>query len=222
MKRTAILYFLLICGLAATAQVNPIQRNTDSCTMEISLLTCAPGTDLYSLFGHTAIRVQDIRRGMDIVYNYGTFDDSDPMFYLKFMRGIMRYSLSAETFDNFMQEYAFEHRQVVSQKLDLSCAEINNLYEALRTNTLDENRLYDYHFHTDNCTTRAGRIIETHTSDSLMYRNILPVSSSMVQESVFRCMGFTWAIAASPQIKRKQSSTVRFISDLFIEYFCAD
>jgi hypothetical protein len=65
--------------------------------MEISLLTCAPGNELYSLFGHTAIRVRDARRGMDVVYNYGTFDDTDPMFYIKFMRGIMRYSLSAQT-----------------------------------------------------------------------------------------------------------------------------
>jgi hypothetical protein len=162
--------------------VNPIPvpapANSDSCTLEISLLTCAPGTDLYSIFGHTAIRVRDARRGMDVVYNYGTFDDSDPLFYLKFMRGIMRYSLSAETYDSFMQEYTYEHRAVIGQLLNLTCAEKNNLYEALRKNTLDENRLYDYHFHTDNCTTRAGRIIEFNTSDSLVYKNILPVNSA--------------------------------------------
>jgi hypothetical protein len=146
--------------------------------MEISLLTCAPGTDLYSIFGHTAIRVRDARRGMDIVYNYGTFDDSDPLFYIKFMRGIMRYSLSAEPYDSFMQEYTYEHRAVISQILNLTCTEKNNLYEALRKNTLDENRLYDYHFHTDNCTTRAGRIIESNTSDSLVYKDILPVNSA--------------------------------------------
>ena len=134
--------------------------------MEISLLTCAPGTDLYSIFGHTAIRVRDSRRGMDIVYNYGTFDDTDPLFYVNFMQGIMRYSLSAETYENFMMEYEYEHRSVVAQVLNLNCAEKNQLYEALRKNTLEENRFYDYHFHTDNCTTRAGRIIESNTKDS--------------------------------------------------------
>src|SRR5664279_2340170 len=151
MKRTTILSVLLMFGMISIAQMNPAPVNTDSCTMEISLLTCAPGKDLYSIFGHTAIRVRDIGRGMDIVYNYGIFDDTDPMFYLKFMRGIMRYSLSAETYDSFMQEYQYEHRAVVGQVLDMSCAEKNNLYEALRKNTLDENRIYDYHFHTDNC-----------------------------------------------------------------------
>ncbi len=183
MRRTVLLSLVFMFSMISKAQVNPVSGKTDSCTMEISLLTCAPGTDLYSIFGHTAIRVQDTRRGMDIVYNYGTFDDTDPMFYLKFMRGIMRYSLSAETYDSFMQEYTFEHRAVTSQLLNLSCIEKNNLYEALRKNTQDENRLYDYHFHTDNCTTRAGRIIESQLSDSLVYKNILPENSEAANAS---------------------------------------
>lgn len=180
MKRTAILGFLILYGLTAAPQNNAGGTTMDSCSLEISLLTCAPGTDLYSIFGHTGIRVRDERRGMDIVYNYGTFDDSDPMFYLKFMRGIMRYSLSVQTYEGFMQEYEEEHRGVVAQILNLSCQEKNNLYEALRQNTLEENRYYDYHFHTDNCTTRAARIIESQTRDPLEYRNILPVNSSVV------------------------------------------
>jgi Domain of unknown function (DUF4105) len=175
MKRTVIFFLFFIGFISSRAQVN-----NDSCTLEISLLTCAPGTDLYSLFGHTAIRVKDTRRAMDIVYNYGTFDDSDPLFYVHFMRGIMLYSLSAETMDSFMMEYEYEHRNVVAQILNLSCAEKYRLYESLRKNTLDENRLYQYHFHTDNCTTRAARIIESNTADSLIYIDIFPVNSSVV------------------------------------------
>jgi hypothetical protein len=175
MKRTVIFFLLFISVISSRAQVN-----NDSCTMEISLLTCAPGTDLYSLFGHTAIRVKDTLRGIDVVYNYGTFDDTDPLFYIHFMRGIMLYSLSAETMDTFMMEYEDEHRNVVAQILNLSCAEKNRLYESLRKNTLDENRLYQYHFHTDNCTTRAARIIESNTTDSLIYKDIFPVNSSVV------------------------------------------
>jgi hypothetical protein len=148
--------------------------------MEISLLTCSPGTELYSLFGHTAIRIQDTLRGMDIVYNYGTFDDSDPLFYFYFTRGIMLYSLSVSTFKEFMMEYESEHRNVIAQILNLSCAEKYRLYDSLRKNTMDENRLYQYHFHTDNCTTRAARIIESNTSDSLIYKDIFPVNSSVV------------------------------------------
>jgi hypothetical protein len=169
MKRTAIAVLFFLSSITCFAQAD-----TDSCTMEISLLTCAPGTELYSMFGHTAIRVRDARRGMDIVYNYGTFDDTDPLFYIHFTRGIMIYSLSAETFEEFMQEYEYDHRAVIGQVLNLSCDEKNKLYESLRKNTLNENRFYQYYFHTDNCTTRAARIIESNTADSLWYENILP------------------------------------------------
>jgi hypothetical protein len=169
MKRILIAVFFFLSHITAFTQANH-----DSCSMEISLLTCAPGADLYSIFGHTAIRVRDARRGMDIVYNYGTFDDTDPLFYVHFTEGIMNYSLSAETYDSFLTEYEYEHRAVMGQVLNLSCAEKDQLYEALRKNTLDENRFYQYYFYTDNCTTRAARIIESNTKDSFWYENILP------------------------------------------------
>ena len=219
MKRTAVLSILFVLGMASYAQVNPAQEKTDSCTMEISLLTCAPGTDLYSLFGHTAIRVRDTRRGMDIVYNYGTFDDTDPMFYVKFMRGIMRYSLSADTYDSFMQEYVFEHRAVTAQVLDLSCTEKNNLYEALRKNTLDENRLYDYYFLNDNCTTRAGKIIESKVQDSLMYKNILPINSSVVLPPANGSLsgpGLTFRDMIHEYLDKQHASWSEFGIDLFL------
>ena len=169
MRHIAILILLFLSSFISRAQ--PIK---DSCTKVISLLTCAPGTDLYSLFGHTAIRVRDSARGMDIIYNYGFFDDSDPLFYVHFTKGIMRYSVNAETISNFMSEYEYEHRVVLEQVLNLSCSEKNRLYEALRANTLEENRFYNYHFHTDNCTTRAGRVIESNVNDSLFYGNTVP------------------------------------------------
>jgi hypothetical protein len=169
MKRAALVCFLFICSTLVHAQIDK-----DSCTFEISLLTCSPGPDLDALFGHTAIRIRDAQRGMDIVYNYGTFDDSDPLFYVHFTHGLMLYSLSAETFENFMAEYEYEHRAVTAQILNLNCSEKNQLYESLRKNTLEENRFYQYHFHTDNCTTRAAVVIESNTNEKLVYKNILP------------------------------------------------
>ncbi len=176
--RIVIFLICIVCSLPSWSQTNK-----DSCTLEISLLTCSPGNELYSLFGHTAIRIRDTRRGMDIVYNYGTFDDSDPLFYFYFTRGIMLYSLSASTFKDFMMEYEYEHRNVVAQILNLTCIEKNRLYDSLRRNTMDENRFYQYYFLSDNCTTRAARIIESNTTDSLIYQDIFPVNSSVVPHS---------------------------------------
>ena len=179
LKKFAAVFFLFVSSFIARGQAAP-----DSCSLEVSLLTCAPGTDLYSIFGHTAIRIQDKRRDMDIIYNYGMFNDTDPMFYLNFTKGIMRYSLGAETFDSFMVEYQMEQRPVVSQMLNLNCAEKKRIYEALRSNTLEENRFYDYRFHTDNCTTRAGKMIEGITDKPLLYNNILPTPGPSFRDMI--------------------------------------
>ncbi len=60
---------------------------TDSSGLRISLLTCSPGSELYSTFGHSALRIVDTTAGTDIVYNFGVFDFYDPDFYLKFVQG---------------------------------------------------------------------------------------------------------------------------------------
>jgi len=218
MKRIAVIAFVFF-----HFEIGFAQANSDSCTMEISLLTCAPGTDLYSIFGHTAIRVRDVRRGMDVVYNYGTFDDSDPLFYVHFTKGIMNYSLSAETFENFMAEYEYEHRPVVGQVLNLSCAEKNQLYESLRKNTLEENRFYQYRFHTDNCTTRAGRIIESNTKDPLRYENILPQPGPSYRDMIheylnpqhqyWSAFGIDMCLGMNLDIKPSNVQAIHFLPD---------
>jgi hypothetical protein len=147
---------------------------TDTSHLRISLLTCSPGVELYSTFGHTALRVTDSARGVDMVYNYGTFDDRDPNFYAKFTRGIMRYALSNYSYQEFLQEYQSENRGVIEQELLLTGEQKQKMYAALQQNALEENRYYNYYFHTDNCTTRARDMIVRQTGASVVFKNILP------------------------------------------------
>ena len=164
-----ILISLLCFGTSFFAQ------SQDTCNLRISLLTCSPGEELYSLFGHTAIRVTDKSSGVDVVFNYGTFDDSNPTeFYWNFTKGLMRYVLSAYPMQDFVTEYQMQNRGVIEQDLGLSCTEKNNLFEALKLNLREENRFYNYYFHTDNCTTRARDIIVKNAENKVEFRNILP------------------------------------------------
>ena len=149
-------------------------QTNDTCRLRISLLTCGPAAELYSTFGHTAVRVIDSAHRMDLVFNYGTFDDSSPYFYVKFTRGIMRYALSAYDFNDFLQEYISDHRSVTEQVLWLTCDEKKTLFDALKKNAQEENRYYDYQFYKDNCTTRARDIINESTNNSIAFKNILP------------------------------------------------
>ena len=147
---------------------------SDSCKLRISLLTCSPGEELYSAWGHTAIRVTDSASGTDLVFNYGTFDDSDPEFYTKFTKGLMVYALSAYPFSEFVKEYQYYERGVIEQNLQLNCTDKVRLYAALRENSRAENRFYNYYFHTDNCTSRARDMIVKNTGSPISFKTIIP------------------------------------------------
>ncbi len=132
---------------------------TDSSRLQISLITCAPGAELYSVFGHTALRIVDSAANTDIIYNYGTFNFDDPDVYSKFVRGKLMYFLSQQSFPDFLYEYAYFKRGVTEQVLQLSPIEKKEIQLSLFENVREENRYYKYDFLYDNCATRLRDII---------------------------------------------------------------
>lgn len=135
--------------------------------IRISLLTCGPGLDLYSGFGHSGIRVMDSNRRKDIVYNYGSFDFRDPDFYSKFTRGKLLYYVSKEVFFDsvklrngdyrrydFLRTYELEKRSVYEQVLDLTDDQESRVVSYLDSNAQEKNKYYKYDFLHDNCSTR--------------------------------------------------------------------
>jgi hypothetical protein len=172
MQKARVAFIFLLSFIIAQRTFS----QSDSCGLKISLLTCSAGEELYSAFGHTAIRVTDAATGMDMVFNYGTFDDSDPNFYLKFTKGLMNYALSAYPFTDFVYEYQVQKRGVIEQVLQLSCAEKNSIFNTLRDNAQEQNRFYNYYFHTDNCTTRACDVVIKNTAQPVVFKNILPAT----------------------------------------------
>lgn len=131
----------------------------DSSRLQVSLITCAPGAELYSVFGHTALRIVDSAANTDIIYNYGTFNFDDPDFYSKFVRGKLMYFLSQQSFPDFLYEYAYFKRGVTEQVLQLSQTEKKKIQSSLFENVREENRYYKYDFLYDNCATRLRDII---------------------------------------------------------------
>lgn len=128
---------------------------------QISLLTCDPGDQLYSAFGHSAIRVLDKENNQDIVFNYGTFDFNTPFFYVKFTQRTLDYMLSVSTYERFLYEYNYFNRNVREQVLDLNPEQARQLVQFLQVNYLPENRFYRYDFFYDNCATRIRDAFET-------------------------------------------------------------
>lgn len=146
-----ILTFLLFWSFWCQSQNNPVQ---------ISILTCAPGQDIYSIYGHNAIRVLDKNTGSDLVYNYGTFDFKTKGFAIKFMLGKLPYTLDVAPYDRFLMEYNYFQRAVNEQVLNIDSTQTQNIITYLAKNMQPENRTYKYDFFMDNCATRLRDIID--------------------------------------------------------------
>lgn len=134
----------------------------------LSLLTCAPGEELYARYGHTAIRVEDKPNNLDVVFNYGIFDFNTEHFYWKFVRGETWYELGAAPYYWFMREYELTNRPVYEQELNLTSEQRQQLWDALLTNFQPENRKYLYNFVFDNCATRPYYLIARTLGDTLV------------------------------------------------------
>lgn len=141
-------------------QIASAQPDTVSNGIRISLVTGSAGTELYSVFGHSAIRVQDSISGRDILYNYGTFDFNTPNFYWKFIRGKLPYALSVERTEDLKRLYRYENRALIDQTLNLTNAQEYELIQFLNWNAKPENRFYLYDFFYDNCATVIRDIFE--------------------------------------------------------------
>ena len=166
MVRSFFLFFLTICcfhPLNAQQQLSP--------KASISVVTCGPGTDLYTAFGHSAFRVFDPSLGIDKIYNYGTFDFNAPNFYLNFAKGNLIYFLATSDFNRFLRMYQYENRWVKTQVLNLTNEDVQAMYLFLEENSKPENRNYQYDFFYDNCSTKIEAVVSSVLKEKIQFTN---------------------------------------------------
>lgn len=155
-KKLLLLVFLF--STAALFSQNPVL----SAKAKVSVFTCGKGAELYSTFGHTAIRIKDSINNLDVVYNYGAFDFRTENFYLKFVKGDLQYFMIATSYEEFIYEYQYDNREVIEQTLDFTLHQKQQLFERLNASLFSEDKSYTYKFIDKNCTTMvADKIDET-------------------------------------------------------------
>jgi len=172
--RAFLTVLLIILTTTIKAQGNPSYPNTDSSAMNyrtpsiepawldsvnISLLTCGPGEEVWSFYGHTALRIEDLAHGNDLAVNWGMFSFKQDYFILRFVFGLTDYQIGIFPMSDFIAEYSAEGRWVLQQRLALTRAEKWKIMQAIDINYQAENRTYRYNFFFDNCTTRARNMI---------------------------------------------------------------
>lgn len=143
----------------------------------VYLLTCGPGTEIYSVYGHSALRIVIPEKKIDSVYNWGVFDFSTPNFAWRFARGRLDYSLGVSSYESFLRDYYMEKRWVAEQRINIDSEQTAKLFELIAENLKPENINYRYDFFYDDCSTRIRDLLEKAVGKDLIYPPDEPRSS---------------------------------------------
>ncbi|MFZ0280335.1 MAG: DUF4105 domain-containing protein [Bacteroidales bacterium] len=213
MKKVVLALFLILVIL------HPDLKSQESPKAEVYFLTCGPGLETYSVYGHSALRVVIPDEGSDLVFNWGVFDFNTRNFTWKFAKGRLDYMLGAISYESFLKDYINEKRWVISQKVNLEEAEIQKLFTLINENLKPENIKYRYDFFYDDCSTRIRDLFEKAVGDDLLY----PLEEPKSDLRTFRQLtgefqkGFPWykfgvdLIMGSPGDKKASFRDMMFL-----------
>jgi len=184
--------FLLICCFSFISYSQAIRLSDQA---QVSVLTCGSGNEMYSIFGHTAIRISDPSTGFDVVYNYGMFDFNTPNFYSKFIKGDLLYSIGIENYNEFLATYKYYNRSVNEQYLNLTTEQKQSILDQIETQITTKDRYYRYKFIENNCTTKVVDLLnnvlesplETNFEGNEMSQRI--ILNSYLQNNYFEKLG---------------------------------
>jgi hypothetical protein len=157
-----VVAFSLLLMLLACPKARAQQSDTT-----FYLLTCGPGEEVYSHYGHSALLVS--MNGRNTVYNWGLFDFDAPNFAWNFAKGRLDYYLGTDPLNSFLKGYFYEQRYVLSQKMNVTAPEKREMLELIAVNLRPENVKYRYDFFYDDCSTRIRDLLEKAIGKDLVY-----------------------------------------------------
>lgn len=180
-KKLLLLFFFISLSLRGFSQHSPITENT-----KVSILTVDVADESHTLYGHTALRIQDATTHFDVIYNYGMFDFRTENFILKFVKGDLQYYAASYPYDDFEYSYQVENRSVYEQVLNISLAEKQQLFEKLNTSIFSDDRFYTYKFIDRNCTTKVIDVVNSVLKSK-------PIQNTLHKKESYRDVLFPYA-----------------------------
>lgn len=154
-------YIFLLMTIALTTQVAQAQNDS----VKVKLVTFYPGSEVFSVYGHSEVRV--IWDGNDWYFNYGVFDFNEPGFVYRFVSGNADYMCAA--IPPCFAQAGMTGRRMIEQELNLTQEQAVKVRDFLIENVRPENCRYRYQYLGDNCSTRPRDIIEMAVGKSLQY-----------------------------------------------------
>ncbi len=154
-------YIFLVVALSLATQAMKAQDDS----VRVKLVTFYPGSEVFSVYGHSELRVT--WDGNDWYFNYGVFDFNEPNFVYRFVKGEAEYLCAA-----IPPQYAragMEGRRMIEQELNLTPQQARQVRDFLVNNAQPGNNKYVYQYLGDNCSTRPRDIIEMAVGQTLRY-----------------------------------------------------
>lgn len=167
--------------------------------VEVSIVTQAPGDQVYAWFGHVGLMVE-APGNEPVMYDWGVFSFS-PAFYADFCFGRLYYALVRSRASWQMNQAIEEDRTVTKVALPLTREQKAGVLDFTTYNAQEENQTYLYHYYYDNCSTRVRDIAEAATGGGLR---------EWAEE---RDCGMTWREASTRYMDRSRivSFTLNFL-----------
>lgn len=139
--------------------------------LRASLITAWPGSEIYELCGHEAIRIQG--DGIDSVWNFGIFNFDEPNFVYRFVKGETDYMVDAYPFEWFIPSYIRRGSRVEEQVLNLTPEETARLRSLLQKHTLPPLNRYRYNYIKNNCSTQIADLLDSVSGGKVIYNDTI-------------------------------------------------
>ena len=160
----AVMTTTMVVG-ASAAPPAPVDSLANRNEVKVSLVTFYPGDEVFSIYGHTELRV--VTGKTDSYFNYGVFDFRTPNFVARFVAGETDYMCSA--YPQRLATVGMEGRRMIEQELNLTPQQARRVQEFLFDNAIPGQNTYRYKYASDNCSTRPRDIIEMALGSELHY-----------------------------------------------------
>lgn len=146
--------FLVLCPRLAAGEKTPGDYVT------IRVVEIGPGDEFFSWWGHLAVIAENELTGRSLCYDFGVFSFDDPHLVRNFLKGDLKYKITASPARDELAWYIRNNRDITVYTLNLDSRQKEQIFDALNRSVLPENRNYFYKLFTDNCVTRVIYIID--------------------------------------------------------------
>lgn len=151
--------------------------------IKASLVVSSPGKNIYSAFGHCALRMECPQ--FDLDYCYDQKIESSIRSYVEFLFGTACAAVVALPTDEYLQPYREEGRQVVQYELNFSPLQKQMLWSYL-DEELERGPYADYNLITTNCISLILKSIKAVTVNESLDMSHQPEELAMINGDLLR------------------------------------